>query len=234
MRDFKNRIEALKDFIGNPKAKIKANFDKDDFVIEIGSTFSVGNEEYLVVNESEAERLAEEDVENLLDEIGLECLSPEAQEYAMSECSTWDWEEAIREDAYNYASDIADESGENGYASRLVEEAVDEGVIDEDECEENEEGELDYKGDDLVDRFAEWKADRDKSDYSSAGEYLEGIYGSHWASECTWLKDFIHYPTLAKWIVEQDGAANSLARYDGRENEGTDSEGNTWYIYRVD
>lgn len=83
-----------------------------------------------------------------------------------------------------------------------------------------------------VDDLAEKLADDMDGDYDSASEWLESIYGSGWLKECDFLKNYIDWEALAEYIVDTDGVANTLARYDGKENE-EKVNGEWFYIYRT-
>lgn len=83
--------------------------------------------------------------------------------------------------------------------------------------------------DDLSEKLTE---ELDK-DYNSMAEWFDSIYGSSWVSEMRdTLKDYIDWEALAEYIVDIDGVANTLARYDGRENE-EEVNGVDYYIYRM-
>lgn len=153
-----------------------------------------------------------------------------AQEYALENFCNFPWEDDMHESNLMYAQDIDSENGSNGYATRLVEEAIDEKVIKEKDCFENEDGELDYED---KDELAEMLADKLDENYDSMGEYFESIYGRGWAKEMRdTLKDYIDWEALAEYVVDVDGVANTLARYDGRENE-EKVNGEWFYIYRT-
>ena len=83
--------------------------------------------------------------------------------------------------------------------------------------------------DDLSEKLTE---ELDK-DYNSMAEWFDSIYGSSWVSEMRdTLKDYIDWEALAEYVVDADGVANTLARYDGRENE-EKVNGEWFYIYRT-
>ena len=83
-----------------------------------------------------------------------------------------------------------------------------------------------------VDDLTEKLTEELDNDYDSMDEWFESIYGSDWAREMQdTLKDYIDWEELAEYIVEIDGVANTLARYDGRSNE-EKVNGEWFYIYR--
>ena len=86
--DEEDRIEALAQFLGldeEEKEDIKSTYDDKNF--------EVNGEEYLVVTEDEGYEMAKEDVRSLLeDDLGLEGVSKDTQEYAIEKFCTYDWE----------------------------------------------------------------------------------------------------------------------------------------------
>lgn len=224
--DEEDRIEALAQFLGfdeEEKEDIESTYDDKNF--------EVNGEEYLVVTEDEGYEMAKEDVRSLLeDDLGLEGVSEDTQEYAIENFCNFPWEDDMHESNLMYAQDIDSEDGSNGYASRLVEEAIDEKVIKEKDCFENEDGELDYED---KDELAEMLADKLDENYDSMGEYFESIYGRGWVKEIRdTVKDYIDWEALAEYVVDSDGVANTLARYDGKENS-EKVNGEWFYIYRT-
>jgi hypothetical protein len=222
--DEEDRIEALEQLLGLDEED-KENIEVDD------ETLTYDSEEYLVVTEDEGYEMAKEDVRSLLeDDLGLEGVSESTQEYAIENFCNFPWKDDMHESNLMYAQDIDSENGSNGYASRLVEEAIDEKVIKEKDCFENEDGELDYED---KDELAEMLADKLDENYDSMREWFESIYGSDWAREMQdTLKDYIDWEALAEYVVDSDGVANTLARWDGQEHE-EKVNGEWFYIYRT-
>lgn len=222
--DEEDRIEALAQFLGLDEEE-KEDIEVDD------ETLTYDGEEYLVVTEDEGYEMAKEDVQSFLEyDMGLEGVSESTQEYALENFCTYDWESDMHESHVGYAHDIDYESGSNGYATRLIEEAIDEKVIKEKDCFENEDGELDYED---KDELAEMLADEIDKNYDSMAEWFDSIYGRYWVKEMRdILKDYIDWEALAEYIVDEDGVANTLARYDGKENS-EKVNGEWFYIYRT-
>ena len=83
--------------------------------------------------------------------------------------------------------------------------------------------------DDLSEKLTE---ELDK-DYNSMAEWFDSIYGRDWISEVRdTLKNYIDWEALAEYIVDTDGVANTLARWDGQEHE-EKVNGEWFYIYRT-
>ena len=173
-----------------------------------------------------------EEVENLFDDMGLESVSESTQEYFLENedyCSS-SWENDMHESNLAYATDIDSESGDDGYATRLVSEAIDRKVIKDKDCFENDDGELDYED---KDELAEMLADDLDNDYDSMSEWFESIYGRGWAKEMRdTLKDYLDYHAMAEYVVDEDGIENTLARYDGKQHS-EKVNGVEYYIYRT-
>ena len=206
----------------------------DEEEVEDGYTdhvYEAEGEEYWVSDYDTAYNEAVEEVENLFDDMGLESVSESTQEYFLENedyCS-FPWENDMHESNLAYATDIDSESGDDGYATRLVSEAIDRKVIKDKDCFENDDGELDYED---KDELAEMFANDLDDDYDSMSEWFESIYGRGWAKEMRdILKDYLDYHAMAEYVVDEDSIANTLARYDGKENT-EEVDGVKYYIYR--
>ena len=119
------------------------------------------------------------------------------------------------EDAYPLIDDFLDWNGKSS-DDEDVEYSVDfyEDLVDFDDLSEKLTEELD-------------------KDYNSMAEWFDSIYGSDWVSEMRdTLKDYIDWEALAEYVVDGDGVANTLARYDGKSNE-EKVNGEWFYIYRT-
>lgn len=194
--------------------------------------YEADGDEYWVSDYDTAYDEAVEESEELFDDLGLEAVTESTQEYFLEneEYCSYDWESDMHENNLAYATDIDSESGYDGYATRLVAEAIEEGCIKDKDCFENEDGELDYED---KDKLAEMLADSMDENYDSMSEYFESIYGRNWISEMKdILKNYMDYEECAKYVVDTDGIANTLARYDGRENT-EKVDGVEYYIYRT-
>ena len=283
--DSEDRIEALAQFLGldeEEKEDIESTYDDKNF--------EVNGEEYLVVTEDEGYEMAKEDVRSLLeDDLGLEGVSEDTQEYAIENFCTYDWESDLHSFNESYCNDIKSEY-DNEYGSRLVQECDDRvGLDDEDggyvltfedgngdtmyvydkksygddvdkaERFLTESNAFDFDTSDIEDKLteefgedfefdcsAEFEEDLvdfddlseklteelDK-DYNSMAEWFDSIYGSSWVREMRdTLKDYIDWEALAEYIVDEDGVANTLATYDGKQHS-EKVNGEWFYIYRT-
>ena len=222
--DEEDRIEALAQFLGLDEEE-KEEIEVDD------ETLTYDSEEYLVVTEDEGYEMAKEDVRSLLeDDLGLEGVSEDTQEYAIENFCNFPWKDYMHESNLEYANDIANENGNGIYATRLVEEAVDRKIITDRDCGVTKNYELDYED---PDELAEMLADDMDNDYDSMSEWFESFYGRGWAREMKdTLKDYIDWEALAEYVVDVDGVAHTLSTYNGEENS-EKVNGEWFYIYRT-
>ena len=194
-------------------------------------TYEADGKEYWVSDYDTAYDEAVEESEELFDELGLESVTESTQDYFLEneEYCNFPWKDDMHEYNLAYANDIDSESGYDGYATRLVSEAIERKVIKDKDCFENEDGELDYED---KDELAEMLADDMDDDYDSMSEWFESIYGRNWVSEVKdTLKDYLDYHAMAQYVVDTDGIENTLASYDGKYNS-EKVDGVEYYIYR--
>lgn len=195
------RIELLANYLGEDAENItQSEYDDNVFVTNMG-------EEYLVVTEGEAYDLAKDDVLNLFDELGLESFTDYAQDYIINNFVDTEWfEDALREMEEYYVEDIKSESASSDeYETRLEEEMADAGVDNEDD-------------------FVEWLIEQ----AGDPVEYYKFNFGDKAFSQVVKSNNLIDEDAMAEWVVDEDGPANSLARYDGEE---IDLDGN-YFAYR--
>lgn len=142
--------------------------------------------------------------------------------------TTW-FDDAMRESYESYCYDIESEYSTE-YGNRLVEECFDNGLIDDDDFEIDEEGEVDYtecnlSTDALVERLTDYLCDQ----YDDPVEWYADNFGD--ASEAVIANNLVDVDALVEYVVDTDGIAHLLASYDGYENE-YELDGITYYIYR--
>ena len=152
--------------------------------------------EYIVLTEDEAYNEAEESIRNLIEDLGLESFSKDFQEWILASCIDKDWFDAHLEQYYiEYIDDIRDEESDyEEYETRLDEEMDYAGV-------ETEEEFLDYLIEGADDSI-EWYIDC--FGYEEFKEVCE---------EC----DLIDWDSVIEEVISEDGVANSIATYDGKE-----------------
>lgn len=195
--EIKDLVKELADYTGNDADD--AEVTEDTGITGHAVTVAFGNEEYECYKDyDEAEAAAIESVKDLLDDIGVGSIRFEniggIEKYVNA-----DWfDDAKREDAEFYVSDIKSSDPE-----RFKEEF---GDVDEDEAVEK--------------CLEDWEED--------SIEWYINNFGKEDFADLVKEKNLINLDFLAETIVDTDGVANELARYDGEEIELND-----WYVYRI-
>ena len=200
--DTKELIEQLAEYRDVEVTDIvQSTFNPNLFVID-------GSEEWLVYEtEQEAEDAAVEQVKNLLDSEGISFLNWKYMSEDISDFVDIDWFETTKRESYEqYVEEIRDE-WEDDEKTRLVVEMENAGC-------ETEEDFIDYLCNSWPDSI-EWF----RSNFGNAE--LDYVAINH--------PEVVDIDKLAQYVVDTDGAANTLASYDGEEVELYNC-----YAYRVD
>lgn len=216
MPNAEERINALANYLEVDPSTIQVAGDYTDNIYE-----TEDGEEYWVGNEDEAREATKEDIENFIDDLGIEGFTPSFQDWIYENAIDLDLEDFVLEDYLSYAKDIEDEPDDE-YGTRLAAECVEAGLISEEDFENGE-----YTGDEdleellgqhlagQVDNYVEWVVNNFGSDYLK--DFLDKYgYGS------------IDYDAITDEAISWDGIAHFLARYDGEEIELEDG----LYAYR--
>ena len=163
--------------------------------------------EYIVLTEEEAYDAAEENLREIIEDLRLESFSKSCQEWILDTCVDKEWFDEYLEEYYTYYIDeIKDEeSGYKEYESRLDEEMEDAGV-------ETEEEFLDC----LI-----------KDAGNSIDWYIDCFGYEEFKSVCEEC-DLIDWDSVIEEVISEDGIANSIATYDGKEYEVGE-----YFIYRL-
>lgn len=185
--EIKTMVRELADYTGNDYSDAEVEYNEGPGQLAVQVTF--GNEEYYCYESyDEAEEAAQEDSKELFDDIGIEGIRFENIGGIEQFVDTGWFEDAKKEDAEYYVSDIHESEPE-----RYQEEF---GDVDEDEAVEKY-LENYYENDDV-----QWYIDN---------------FGKKQFTEVVKKNNLIDLDKLAEAIVDADGPANSLARYDGDE-----------------
>ncbi len=211
------RIKALATYLGVEEDEITEGY-RDD-------VFDVNDEEYLVLDDDEADEAVVEDVENLVYDIGLEAFTDAMQDWILENAvDNMDWfDDALEEDMNYYVDNMDDDE--------VVEEAIRYDVIDEDDAYiEDEDGnqeinpELDLE--DVGEKLVQALIDEQEDAYTW---YVDNFGENS-------VRDLINdgtitldYQAIADEVMSWDGRGNSLASYDGDEIE----LDNGLYAYRL-
>ena len=152
--------------------------------------------EYIVLTEEEAYDAAEENLREIIEDLGLESFSECFQEWILDSCVDKEWFDGYLEEYYlNYINDIRDEeSGYEEYETRLDEEMDEAGV-------ETEEEFLDYLIEDAGNSI-DW--------------YIDCFGYEEFKSVCEEC-DLIDWDSVIEEVISEDGVAHSIATYDGKE-----------------
>ena len=224
--DTDERRKALADHLGVDIETITTSrYDDKTFETEDG-------EEYLVLDSDEAREAAIESVKNDLDDIGIESFTDDFKDWAYRNAIETDWfDDALRESEEFYADDIESED-DNEYGNRLIHEMYDEGILEDDDFEKDEDGEIDYtrvketvdidsKKEDFVDKLVENMGD--------AVEWYRSEFGEDELARTVRENNLIDADAVAEEAIDWDGVEHFLASYDGEEIELDDG----WYAYRT-
>lgn len=190
--DTKELIESLADYLDvETEDIVQSTYNPNLFVIE-------GNDEWLVYGtEQEAEEAAVEQVKNLLDSEGISFLNWECMSADIADFVDTEWFDTAKRENYEaYVEDIRDE-WEDDDKTRLEVEMENAGC-------ETEEDFIDYLCDSWPDSI-EWFR------FTFGDAELDSVAINH--------PEVVDIDKLAQYVVDTDGAANTLASYNREEVE---------------
>lgn len=185
--EIKTMVRELADYTGNDYSDAEVEYNEGPGQLAVQVTF--GNEEYYCYESyDEAEEAAQEDSKELFDDVGIEGIRFENIGGIENFVDESWFDDAKKEDAEYYVSDIHESEPE-----RYQEEF---GDLDEDEA---------------VEKYLDGYYDGDSIQW-----YIDN-FGKKQFTEIVKKNNLIDLDKLAEAIVDADGPANSLARYDGDE-----------------
>ena len=211
------RIKALATYLGVEEDEIIEGYDD--------TVFEVNGEEYCVLDDDEANEAVVNDIENIIDDIGIEAFTPAMKDWIVSNAignDEW-FDEALEEDMNYYVDDMSDDE--------VVENAIAYGVIDEDDAyvqdeDGNQEINPDLDIEDLGEKLVQELIDREPDAY----EWYVYNFGEDSVRDL--IKNgtlTLDYQAIADEVISWDGRGNSLAYYDSEEIE----LDNGLYAYRL-
>lgn len=185
--EIKTMVRELAEYTGNDYSDAEVEYNEGPGQLAVQVTF--GNEEYYCYESyDEAEEAAQEDSKELFDDVGIEGIRFE-NIGGIEQFVDESWfDDAKKEDAEYYVSDIHESEPE-----RYQEEF---GDLDEDEA---------------VEKYLDGYYENDSIQW-----YIDN-FGKKQFTEIVKKNNLIDLDKLAEAIVDADGPANSLARYDGDE-----------------
>ena len=222
--DDEDRINALAAYLNIDPSEISNTYDYE---------YETPEGDYLVVDEDEARELAEDDIKNLYDDLGLDSFTPYFRDWIIMNALDNDWfEDYVKEIYEYYVEDIEDESSSMGYDNRLIEEMHDHQVLSDDDFEEDEDGEPDLRNlkdyvdiDDKKEEFIDLLVE----DAGNAVDYCGDNFGWDWVAEMASQNNLIDMDEVVDQCIYEDGIVHFISRYDGKEIE----LGNGLYAYRT-
>lgn len=208
-----DKKEALEKYLG---VEVKqSEYDENTFVTEDG-------EEYLVLDGDEADKATHDDIENFIDDAGIEGFTPGFQDWIYNNAVDEDFLYQVVEEEIDFlVGDMLDD------AEALLERAKELEVLPEDATEEDL-----YDGIDEDIKTAWLDEIAEKSTYA---EYIEDNFGKEELSDIVKKNNAIDLDKIVEECISWDGRGHFLAKYDGTEHEleGDEPGYIEYYAYRT-
>ena len=222
---------SLKEELSEDEEKAKALSDELGKEVDFHNGIFETNdgEEYEVLTDDEADERFSEGVRELIDEMGIEAFSPNFQEWIKDNALDSEWfDEAKDESNEFYMQDIQEES-DYEYSSRLLREMVEEGVVEESDLEEDEDGLLDLKEGSVDDYWEDFKERLNDRWPDSVQWYVDNFGNEDLTTVIKNNSGILDVDKIVEEVKDIDGRGNELASYDGEEIE----LDNGYFAYRV-
>lgn len=222
-----NKIKALAAYLGVDESTISEGYDDDILETEDG-------EEYLVLDEYDATERAREAVINSIEELGITSFTESFQDWVYSNALDEEWfEDAMKESYEAYVDDIENES-DSTYDNRLIQEMYDEGIIDDEDFDTDEDGEIDYtifQGDleDAKERYVSHLCDQ----WDDPVQWYKDNFGDDSLNDIVSQHNLLDTDAIADEAIEWDSRGHFLADYDGDEIDLGDEFDDQYYAYRL-
>lgn len=206
-----DKTKLLADYLGISEDEITNLYD---------DVYEYDDKEYLVVDKNEALDYVYDDIQSLMDDIGLDAFTPDFREWIVENCiesnyfDNWvveDLEQLAEE--YDMEGTLADECWSNGYIS-------DEDIDDNGE----------YIGDgDLQKIYVDGRLEDINNSLQTSLDYVADNFGWEIIEETVKNNlDSLDMDAIVKECIELDGIAHFLAGYDGKEID----LGDGYFAYR--
>ena len=191
--------------------------DKDSIRFIYSDTYVTSDgKEYLVLTDEQATNAAINEIKSLYYDIGLESFTDNFVAAVIDNgyVDEYFFEEVMEGSNRVYAEDIKKEDGEH-YASRLIDEMVERGVIGEDDIGEDGNLKDNVDEDEVIDLFVGKLND----DYTDAVEWYKDQFGFEDLKRVVKEEDLVDIEKAAKMAIDWYGRGHFLSYYDGEEIE---------------
>lgn len=217
---------ALAEHLGIDESELE-NSDYDE------NAFTYDDREYLVLDDQEAYEAAYNNIEELIDDMGLEAFSKDMQNWILENAIDYDFEEAYREMEESYVEDIENE-GSREFDNRLIEEMYDADILTDDDFVKYGDNEINHET--LKDEVDLNDKKEEYVDYllNNIPDFREEFIDEFGIDEVLRLVKEgyadLDIHAIVDEVIRWDGRGPSLADYDGEERE----LDNDLFAYRVD
>lgn len=217
---------ALAEHLGIDESELEdSDYDENVFIYD--------DREYLVLDDQEAYEAAYNNIEELIDDMGLEAFSKDMQNWILENAIDYDFEEAYREMEESYVEDIENE-GSREFDNRLIEEMYDADILTDDDFVKYGDNEINHET--LKDEVDLNDKKEEYVDYllNNIPDFREEFIDEFGIDEVLRLVKEgyadLDIHAIVDEVIRWDGRGPSLADYDGEERE----LDNDLFAYRVD
>ena len=185
--------------------------DDDEFETDEGN--------YLVVDEDGAREYAKQNIENFIDEMGIEGFTQDFQDWIKENALDEDFFEDLFIETYTHNVDDIEGEYDDQYENRLIAELIEKGII-----EDGEQNEEDFDIDDAKAQYVTKLVD-------GIDDYVQEYIFQFGDTEDLIRQNpsIINIDAIVEEAIDWDGVAHFIAYYDGKEID----LGDGLYAYRV-
>lgn len=215
--DFEEKREALAAYLDLDLEEVVYNPASEDYGYGYGTEFFTPEGTYRVYDEDEATQGVKDDIENLVDDIGLDAFSKPFQEWILENGLDGGYfEQTYKDDCHQYAESLGEDANDE-YGNDLNKECIDQGLISGFDVVDGE-----YIGDsDLVELLEDYLFNSGKEFFGgNFAAWAQDTFGSDWVKESfTDGYATLDYDTIAEELISQDGYGPTLSSWDGQEHD---------------
>jgi hypothetical protein len=181
---------------------------------------------YVFDDYDDAETAARDDVERFIEDEGAKYING-YEDYIDDDAEEfWD---AMNESNRSYCEGIEDEYDDE-YGTRLVRECWEANIISDSDIYTDADGEVKCSVD--TDDLIELLTSEMNNGWDHPGDWMRDNFGEEEYIKFAERHDLFDVQELADYVVRSDGAANTLAGYDGKERQ-YEFDGTDYFIYRA-